>query len=1200
MNTAQIKAYAPKARRDFIQAVTNRARLFGLAEDPKNIKPMVIKGDVALINGNAFPAAIGRLRERIEARIRKDGFAYVMEQVAYTWFNRFMALRYMELHGYLSHGYRVLSNRDGSLIPEILDHAMDIDLPGLNRDEVIELKLAGNRDEELYALLIKAQCHALHNAMPFLFERIDDETELLMPDNLLHSGSVIRKLVEEIDEESWEKVEIIGWIYQFYISEKKEQVIGKVVKSEDIPAATQLFTPNWIVKYMVQNSLGRKWLATYPDSPIRKKMEYYIEPAEQDPDVQAAIDADTPKALNPEEITLIDPACGSGHILVEAYDIFKEIYLERGYRTRDIPRLILEKNLYGLDIDDRAAQLTGFALMMKARADNRRIFEMDPPIDLRHFRSIKSSACIDGAVIADALVRETEKPIVDDDLLFPETRKQQILTVPEKTIVTREDIFSLVELFKHGKTFGSLIMVPEDLAAKLPAMHDLVNKDYHGDWNRQDKAQQFRPFVEQAIILARKYDCVVANPPYMGWNGMNVQLKTFLQKIYKDMRSDLFSAFIIRIMEMTIKDGFLGMMTPFNWMFLSSFEKLRYKILDMYTLTSLVRPEFHAFFDSAYVSICGFSLKANTTSKFKGTFIDLGEFYGTDIQPLKTLEGIKNPSCGWCYSASAEDFKKIPGAPIAYWETDRIREIFYKTDSLDKYAKIGKGLDTGNNDRFLKLWFEVSRTSTKWIPCLKGGPFRKWYGNFDYVINWGNDGEELKTFVGSNLRNANNYFKSGITWTRVSCKSTAFRRFDEGFVFESTGPCIFPQEIDKDALTAFLNSKLIIKLLKIIAPTLDFQSGHICKIPCLPRVISISSIKENASRCIDISRIDWDFFENSWDFSVLPLREKNFQRDYLEKSYFVVCDHWRSITQEMQRLEEENNRIFIEAYGLQDELTPEVPLNEITLTCNPYYRYGNNRSEEELEVLLQADTMKELISYSIGCMMGRYSLDEQGLIYAHSGNIGFDPNRYKTFPADEDGIVPIMDINWFEDDATNRFVEFIKIAWPEEHLDENLKFIAESLGPKAGETPKEAIRRYMSTGFFRDHLKMYKRRPIYWLFSSGKHKAFECLVYLHRYNESTLSRMRSSYVTPLQGKINSRIEYLEHESKQADSTATLRDINKKLDLLRKKQLELRAFDDELRHFADRKISIDLDDGVKVNYGRFGNLLAEVKAVTGKG
>jgi SAM-dependent methyltransferase len=587
MNTAQIKAYAPQARRDFIKAVTSRGHLLGLDSKPEKIKPVVVKGDVAFINGQVFPAKVSTLRKSLEARISKEGFDQVMEHVAYTWFNRFMALRYMELHGYLSHGCRVLSNPSGSPIPEILEHALDIELPGLNREEVMELKLAGNKDEELYALLIKVQCHALYRAMPFLFERLDDETELLLPDNLLSSGSVVRKLVEEIDEDSWDKVEIIGWIYQFYISEKKEQVIGKVVKSEDIPAATQLFTPNWIVKYMVQNSLGRMWLATYPDSPLRAKMEYYIEPAEQTPEVQAQIDAITPKSLNPEEITLLDPACGSGHILVEAYDIFKEIYLERGYRTKDIPRLILEKNMYGLDIDDRAAQLTGFALMMKARADNHNLFNLEKPIDLGHFRSIVSSAGLDAEVIADALLKETTRPLVDDGLLFPETKKQQVLVITEKPEVKREHVIAMVDLFRNAKTFGSLITIPDDLVAQLPALYDLVNKDYRDDWNKQDKAEMLKPIVEQASILARKYNCVVANPPYMGNKGMTENLKELARTQFLSGRSDLFAMFIEQGLTLTKNTGLCSMVTMHSWMFLSSFEDMRKRILDQSTISVL-------------------------------------------------------------------------------------------------------------------------------------------------------------------------------------------------------------------------------------------------------------------------------------------------------------------------------------------------------------------------------------------------------------------------------------------------------------------------------------------------------------------------------------------------------------------------------------------------------------------------------------
>ncbi len=1173
MNTSKIKSYAIQARRDFIRAVTERANWYGIFSDD-NIEPMKFKGDAAIIGERPFPKREGELREKLVNRVKRDGFETTMRAGAYTWFNRFVALRYMEIHDYLDHRYRVLSNVGGSTAPEILENAAEVDFKGLDKEKVIELKLAGTRDNELFRMLLLAQCDALHKSMPFLFDRIDSETELLLPDNLLHSDSPVRKLVNEIDESDWRDVEIIGWIYQFYISERKDQVIGKVVKSEDIPAATQLFTPNWIVKYMVQNTLGRMWLATYPDSPLREKMEYYIEPAEQKPVVQKQIDEITPKELNPEEITFLDPACGSGHILVEAYDIFKEIYLERGYRTRDIPKLILEKNLFGLDICDRAGQLACFSVLMKAREDDRKILERNIELNVM---SIQESDASD--------TKNIEIFFKDDEEL-------------------KNGLQDIIELFENAKTFGSLISVPENLTEKMELFDSDIPKKIDVMFKRKILGR-FQGLLKQADILGKKYDCVVTNPPYMGNNGLNPKLKNLAKTRFSDSKSDLFAIFIERIFSLVSQSRYVGIMTPFTWMFLSSYEKLREKILKKRILTSLVRPEYHAFFDSAYVPLCSFTMLSISISAYKGIYIDLNQFYGSEKQATKTLEAIKDPSCDWRHKASADDFKKIPGNPIAYWISRKDIFLFANFKKISDSFPVKSGIMTGNDDLFLKFWHEIdssligfnlensSQMHSKWFPLSKGGAFRKWFGNAEHVINLGNDAHDIRNGgVNYRLRDNKWYFQPYITWSRISSFKVAFRYFKNGILFSDAGPGIFAGRKCLEVIS-LLNSKLGNHFLSIINPTLNYQTRDIESIPTIA-----TDTAQIVERLIKIAKLDWDSFEISWSFFSIQLLKPALQKQTLERSYASIRVYWRNAIQETQNLEEENNRIFIEAYGLQDELTPEVPLSEITLTCNPHYRFSGKKSEEELEALLLTDTMKEMISYAIGCMMGRYSLDEPGLVYAHSQNIGFDPSKYKTFPADDDGIIPIMDQDWFPDDATNRFVEFLKVAWSPETLDENLKFVAERLDPKKNEEPVETIRRYLSTNFFKDHMKMYKKRPIYWLFSSGKAKAFECLVYLHRYNESTLSRIRGNYVIPLQGNISARLEFLQSEKDTASTASAQKKFQKEIDLLKKKQAELSKFDDELRHCADMKISLDLDDGVKVNYGKFGNLLAEKNAVAG--
>jgi type II restriction/modification system DNA methylase subunit YeeA len=1213
MNSSKIKSYAIQARRDFIKAVTERANFYGVFGDT-HIEPIQIKGDVAIIGDRAFTKKEGELREKLVSRIKRDGFEMTLRASAYAWFNRFVALRYMELHDYLEHGFRVLSNPSGSDTPQILEYVSDIQFQGFNKDKAIELKLAGNKDNELYRLLIIAQCNALHQTMPFLFDEIDSETELLLPDNLLYSDSPVRKLVTGIDEACWKDVEIIGWIYQFYISERKDQVIGRVVKSEDIPAATQLFTPNWIVKYMVQNTLGRMWLATYPDSPLKNKMEYYIEPAKQDPEVQKQIDAITPKLLNPEDITFLDPACGSGHILVEAYDIFKEIYLERGYRTKDIPRLVLEKNLYGLDICDRAAQLAGFAVLMRARQDDRKILKEN------HLK-----------LNITAIAASTPADSRNIELFFKDAEHESI----------RRDLHLLVALFESAKTFGSLIAVPDSLVKRMPEIEKAVEQKI-GKWHSQSDVQNLEALVKQAGILSRKYDCVVTNPPYMGGKGMNGVIKGFLKDHFNDVKSDLFSAFIVRNTCLTKPKGQLGFMSPFVWMFISSYEKLRNFLIDHKTITSLIQLEYSGF-DGATVPICTFTLENAPNPNFKGGYIRLSDFRGAENQSPKTLEAIKNSACGWFFHASAANFNKIPGSPIAYWVSERVVDIFLNADLLGNIASPRAGLATGDNTIYQRLWFEVElnniafdcksiqecqKRDEKWYPCNSGGGFRKWFGNNEVLVNWQYNGLELKNFRNDNGRlrsrpqNTRFYFKPGITWTKLSSSSFAARFRESCFVFDDTGRSAFPANSEYiKPILGLLCSKLSSFILKILNPSMSFTSGDISNLPIFETTFN-AKVTSLTNKIIKYSKFDWDSFETSWDFTNLPLLQSAYQKQTLKATYANLRTHWHEITLEIQRLEEENNRIFIDAYGLQDELTPDVPLSEITLTCNPHYRYGGDRTEQELETLLLTDTMKELISYAVGCMIGRYSLDHPGLIYAHSGNKDFEEIYHRRgpeaaekdtkknplrslrlcgeFKPDDDGIVPVMDLDWFPDDAANRFVEFLKVAWPPETLVENLKFVAEHLKPKTNETPIDTIRRYFSTGFFKDYLKTYKKRPIYWLFSSGRHKAFECLVYLHRYNESTLSRMRSSYVTPLQGKLSARLEYLQHEKNAAATASAQRKIQKEMDGLKKKQAELSAFNDELRHYSDMKISLDLDDGVKVNYGKFGNLLAEVKTITGQG
>ncbi|MCG9000250.1 BREX-1 system adenine-specific DNA-methyltransferase PglX [Laribacter hongkongensis] len=1184
MNKSKLKSYAPQARKDFIAMVQSRAAQLGIAEVKGQLhtQPAEVQGDVAVIAGQAFPAKVARQRDRLIARMQKDGFAATVEAIAYTWFNRLAALRYMELHNFLGHGQRVLSSVTEGGLPDILTHALEIaesgELPGISVAEVSELKLA-SKDGELYKRLLVAQCNQLAGHMGFLFERIDDDSELLLPDNLLRSDSVVRKLVDSIDEDDWQQVEIIGWLYQFYISEKKDQVIGKVVKSADIPAATQLFTPNWIVKYLVQNSVGRLWLQANPASTLAGDWAYYIQPAEQTPEVndeltaliraRIAEDGDT---LNPESITVLDPACGSGHILVEAYDLLKAIYLERGYRERDIPRLILEKNLFGLDIDDRAAQLAAFALLMKARADDRRLFT--EPVQL-NVLSLQESAALDAAQLAQEL------GITD--------------------AAERQALLSLIATFAQAKTFGSLLQIPAPLANALPTLAErIAAAQANGDLYAQSAATALQPLLQQAQVLARQYDAVVANPPYMGSKYLNPALKDYLKKHYKGYEKDLFSAFMIRDLAFAKPAGQLGFMSPFVWMFISSYEELRQHFIDETTLTSLVQLEYSGF-DGATVPICTFTLAKSHLAGFAGSYIRLSDFRGADQQGPKTLEAIQNPDCGWFYVAKPDDFKKIPGSPVAYWLVSNAISAFETANQLGEISTLKHGMSTSDNARFLRYWYEVSTNNfekncasaedamssgKKWFPFCKGGSYRRWYGNFDYVVNWLDNGKEIKEETNRKYPYLNGnlgfvigaeefYFKDAITWSSISSASASFRYLPHGSVICNKGQTLYVSEKkDTPSVLAVLNSKVSTYFLEALSPTIGYELGYV---KCIPIIIPGGLNKSEIRNLVDIHKSDWDEQEISWDFTNIKFISG---RD-LNSSWATAAQVKTTSIQHAAEHERHINELVINEYKLNDILTADVDDDQITLI----------RPDREKD-------MQRLVSYAIGCMMGRYSLDQPGLVYAHAGNVGFDPTRYTRFPADADGIVPVGDMAWFPDDATARVKEFLLAVWGPDTFAENLAWLADSLGRKADETAEDALRRYISGSFFKDHCQTYKKRPIYWLFSSGKHKAFEALVYLHRYNEATLARMRAEYVVPLTGRMAERIALLEDDASKASTGAARKALDKQVDKLKKKLEELRLFDEKLRHYADQRIELDLDDGVKVNYGKFGDLLDNVKAISG--
>ncbi len=1144
MNRTKLKTYAPQARRDFIQAVTDRAAFYGLTE--KKIEPITENGDVAIIGGRAFPRAIVSKRKALEERIAQYGFGQTMDAIAYTWFHRLVAIRYMELHGYLDHGYRVLSHPDASKsIPEILEQAEHLDLPGLDKHKVIELKLEGSKEAELYRMLLLAQCNALYKTMPFLFEWIGDETEILLPDNLLHTDSLIRNLVGEIDESDWQEVEIIGWLYQFYIAERKDEVMARksAVPTEDIPAVTQLFTPHWIVRYLVENSLGRLWLLNRPSSRLREHMPYYIE---------GETETDFLKLTKPEDIRLLDPACGSGHMLTYAFDLLFLIYDEEGYVPNEIPALILRHNLYGLEICPRAAQLAELALVFKARAKSRRFFQ--------------PSTLVQPRILAL------------QDIRFDEGELRDYIAALDLGGLFNQPMLQLLHQFEEATTFGSLIQPCLDEQNITFARQAIEAKDLGGQLFLRETHGRVLRVLEQAEMLCQRYHVIVANPPYMGSGQMNATMKRFANDEFPFSKHDAFAMFIERALKLVVPHGFSAQVTMQTWMFLGSYEDLRRRLTEN-RIYSCLQIGYNSFpeLNSKIARGAAFVFCAAPAGEHRGVFYDLNDASQSADKEQVFLEKKQRYAH---YQVTNDFFRVLPGCPIAYWLSAKVSAAFSGMPSLGTLARIGKGLDTGCNERFLRLWTETSRSSKRWQPCQKGGPFRKWYGNHTHVIDWSGDGQELRNFPGANLRNADWYFRSGISWTRVSSSFPAFRLFPEGFVFESTGPCVFPDSVPVAHVLAFLNSNVANSFLKVVSPTLDFQSGHVSGLPAPRSILDAPDLGKYAILLVELARSDWDNFETSWDFRDQPLLRPGLKGATLEASWRNWETQNTAAIRRMQELETENNRLFIEAYGLADELKPEVPENQITLA----------RAEQRKD-------MAAFLSYAIGCMMGRYSLDHPGLILANAcdtlreflAKVG-RPQDQLTFAPDEDGIIPVLDGEWFKDDIAVRTQDFLCATFGEATLEANLHFIEESFG--------KDLRKYFLADFYKDHLQTYKKRPIYWLFSSGKERAFQCLVCLHRYHEGTLARMRTEYVIPLQGKMAARIEQLASETQQASSTSQRKTLEKERDKLLKHQTELRAFDEKLRHYADQRITLDLDDGVKINYGKFGDLLAEVKAVAG--
>lgn len=1165
MNKTAVKNFAVWARNKLIEDVKNKAVALGITKDGI-AKALPQSGrDIEFYDiGLAEPckitgSAISQRRSLVDAINAKaagsdyqTAYNFIMEEVAYTWFNRLIAIRFMEVNDYLPGRIRVLSAEGNKykVEPDIAAAPFDAGLQFSDAEaqQIAQLKNE-NKLDELFRLLFIKQCNALNKILPFLFEKTSDYTELLLNLSVTDNDGVVRRLINDIPEEDFlmktenniedSQIEIIGWLYQYYISEKHDEIVNiykGVISKEDIPAATQLFTTDWVVKYMVDNSLARYWIERHPESTLQHKLKYFVLPKSG----QITYINDLVK---PQDLTFFDPCMGSGHILVYAFDVLMEIYKECGYTERDAVTEILTHNLFGLDVDKRCSQLAYFAVMMKARSYDRRFFNRN---------------------------------------IMPQ------LYYPQKE----------AELLE----FGSLVQI-DDLEEKPQEPENIVlfaenYEELLNDWNFKR-------------LLSQKYAVVCTNPPYL--NKYNSRLKTFVNKYYKDYAGDLFSVFIYRNFGFCKPNGYTGFMTPFVWMFIKTYEKLRQYIISNKSIITLIQMEYSAF-EEATVPICTFVLQ-NCQNQTASLCFRLSDFKGgMQVQCQKVLEAIANPDCGYFYEAQQANFSQIPGSPIAYWVSNAVYNVYQGTPSLGSLYAPRKGNSTSNNDRFLRLWFEVNNNHInfaakeiiikdtiikRWYPYNKGGGYKKWYGFNEYIIDWYNDASAIRSIKTAVIANYQYFMKPGLTWSTLTSKNFSIRWFDEGFIFDNGGCCIFDLGKKRPYIIALLNSIVFKYIFGQLNPTLNFQSGEVSKFPI------ISTFNKNINiltlQCVNISKSDWDFFETSWDFQEHPLVK--WARDLWDataivatmRSYYgtlpkVSCPLelcfmlWQGeCNQRFTQLkanEEELNRIFIEIYGLQDELTPAVADRDVTVARIynskediPESMKGNNY------VLTKQDVVKSLISYAVGCMFGRYSLDAEGIAYAGGE---WDASKYQTFTPDEDNCILITDEAYGKDDIAELFGAWLKKVYGTEQYEENLKFVADALGNK-GSSSREVIRNYFLTDFIKDHIKTYKKRPIYWLFDSGKQNGFKALIYLHRYNANTIGNLRVDYLHKMQRIYESEMERLQYTIENGTNAREVAAATKRKEKLQKQLKECRDYDEKISHLALARIELELDDGVKVNY-----------------
>jgi len=1168
MDKNAIKKYAVWARTELIDRVSQKALQYGIAEKDS------VPASATSVNGVVLSKEEMAQRKALLERIAKKGYKQVIEEVAYTWFNRFSALRFMEVNGYLPSRVRVFTDENNQFEPQIIAEAIDLEMDGLDMEKVYAFKDANDK-EGLFKYLIIVQCNALSPIMPGMFQRIADYTELLFPDNLLREGSAVQRMIEWIPEEDWkDQVQIIGWLYQFYNIEPKAEVFAKSgkISKEEIPAATQLFTPDWIVRYMVENSLGRLWIEGHPDENLRAGWAYYLDEAEQEPEVKAQLEKIRKEyaGITPEQIKCIDPCSGSGHICAYMFDVLMQIYEAYGYTAREAVRSIVENNIYGLDIDERAAQLAYFSVMMKARQYDRRYLtrkDEDGKPDVPQPRVYE-------IVESNGLDRSAVEHFIGGD---PAIKKA---------------ISSLISEMHDAKEYGSILNItPVDFESLYRRFDEVLSEPSIFNLAIEN---DLLPFVKVAEVLSQKYHVTTTNPPYMSASATGPKLSEYIKKNYADSKTDLYSVFIERCRKFTFRSCYQAMITMHSWMFLGSFEKLREKLLFTNTVSMAhLGPRAFEEIGGEVVQTASFVFRNVHIQNYVSTYSRL-----VDANSQQAKEELYL-SHSTLYRKKQNAFSVIPGMPVAYWLSDAMLRVF-EYPKLSTIGETREGVTTANNDLFLKLWFEVDRRKicmnctsheesetleTKWYPHHKGGEYRKWYGNCEYVINWQNGAMAIRNYkdeatgrIRSHNYNLEYNFKEYATWSRISSENVGLRYSPPGFVFDSASAGLFlPQKSLKYGM-GFICSKIAKPLLLVLNPTIKIQPGDVADLPLLVSDEYIETVTDLVDRNISLSKEEWDSFETSWDFLAHPLVIAAFAPDMngghriplseCYKKWEVLC---LKRFDQLKANEEELNRIFIDIYGLQGELTPEVADKDVTVR------------KAEL-----ARDIRSFISYAVGCIFGRYSLDEPGLVYAGGE---WDETKYTTFRADKDNILPICDDDYFKDDIVGLFVKFVERVYGKDTLEANLRYIADALGGKGA--PRDVIRSYFLNDFYADHLKIYQKRPIYWLFDSGKKNGFKALVYMHRYQPDTIARMRTDYVHEQQARYRTAIADLEQRIASASTSERVK-LSKRLKTLQEQAAEIQGYEEKIHHLADQYISIDLDDGVKVNYAKFQDVLAKIK------